>query len=68
MDSKAFEYRYDDMSNVFNNYLTMGGYNANTEITDEKVLHLSKKFGKEMLYASEKYIEKINEVIEQIET
>ena len=34
--------------NVFNNYLTTGGYNANTEITDEKVLHLSKKFEKEM--------------------
>jgi len=63
IESKAFEFRFSDMSNVFNNFLTTGGYNANTEINDEKVLEISGKFNEEMDYASKQYIKKIKEEI-----
>ena len=63
IESKAFEFRFSDMSNVFNNFLTTGGYNANTKINDEKVLEISGKFNEEMDYASKQYIKKIKEEI-----
>ncbi len=37
---------------MFNDVLTTGGYNANTEISDEQVSLLCKKFDKEFTYAA----------------
>ena len=59
--SETFEYRFDDLKNVFNDVLTTGGYNANTEIKDEQVSVLCQRFDKEFTYAAKKYIEKMKE-------
>ena len=67
IENKAFEFRFSDMSNVFNNVLTTGGYNANTKITDQKILGLCKKFNRELSYATEKYVERIRGCITEIE-